>query len=351
MCNIAGYIGNKNAAPILCAMMKKQEGFGGGYYTGITTHDGTNMHSTKVIGNLNNLLEETDAFSFPGHVGFLHSRSKSGGGVEWGQPFLSGDGELSFIANGTFGVFNNEQSKKRRCDRALLLESLGYDFKSRAVGAIGDYPLLSDGTAIHASDILCQDIAHNISSGLTVDAAMSKTFSEMPIEAVGVVIYRKNPDSIFVTRVNFPMMIGIANDGDTYIATTALAFPDDVEFRLIHPLPPCCTCEVFQGGYKVSPYPVAINGVAEITPSIWRHAYDRIYSALQSAEKSSYAVQELIDLCEPVWPANKIAQGAMLIYEVLRALHIDGKLGIEYVEDEGTFENYSTMNYRVYLNG
>ena len=40
MCNIAGYIGKKNAAPILFEMMKKQEGFGGGYYTGITTHDG-----------------------------------------------------------------------------------------------------------------------------------------------------------------------------------------------------------------------------------------------------------------------------------------------------------------------
>ena len=32
MCNIAGYIGSKDAAPILAKMMQRQEGFGGGYY-------------------------------------------------------------------------------------------------------------------------------------------------------------------------------------------------------------------------------------------------------------------------------------------------------------------------------
>ena len=31
MCNIAGYVGTKRAAPILLEMMKKEEGFAGGY--------------------------------------------------------------------------------------------------------------------------------------------------------------------------------------------------------------------------------------------------------------------------------------------------------------------------------
>ena len=37
MCNIAGYVGTKQAAPILLDMLKKQEGYGGGYYSGIAT--------------------------------------------------------------------------------------------------------------------------------------------------------------------------------------------------------------------------------------------------------------------------------------------------------------------------
>ena len=45
MCNIAGYVGEKRAAPILIEMMKKQEGFAGGYYTGIATiHKGKIYH-------------------------------------------------------------------------------------------------------------------------------------------------------------------------------------------------------------------------------------------------------------------------------------------------------------------
>ena len=44
MCNIAGYIGDKSAAPILIEMMKKQEGFGGGFYTGLSIHDGKRLH-------------------------------------------------------------------------------------------------------------------------------------------------------------------------------------------------------------------------------------------------------------------------------------------------------------------
>ena len=41
MCNIAGYVGNKPAAPILLEMLRNQEGLAGGYYTGIATrHEG-----------------------------------------------------------------------------------------------------------------------------------------------------------------------------------------------------------------------------------------------------------------------------------------------------------------------
>ena len=100
MCNIAGYIGKKQAAPILIDMMRREEGYAGGYYTGITVHDGEGLHTEKCVGPLDTLLAETAAASLVGTVGFIHSRSKSGGDREWGQPFLSGDGRSSLIANG-----------------------------------------------------------------------------------------------------------------------------------------------------------------------------------------------------------------------------------------------------------
>ena len=35
MCNIAGYIGTKQAAPIIIEMLRKQEPWDSGFYTGI----------------------------------------------------------------------------------------------------------------------------------------------------------------------------------------------------------------------------------------------------------------------------------------------------------------------------
>ena len=75
MCTIAGYNGTKPAAPILIDMMRKLEGLDSGFYTGIATiHEGKIYHA-KVAGDLDRLLETTDAANLPGTIGFIHSRT------------------------------------------------------------------------------------------------------------------------------------------------------------------------------------------------------------------------------------------------------------------------------------
>lgn len=348
MCNIAGYIGKKNAAPILCEMMKKQEGFGAGYYTGITTHDGENMHSAKVIGNMKNFLNETNGITFPGSMGFLHSRSKSGGGVEWGQPFLAKNGDVSYIANGAAGVFLTEDLKAKRCALALELEAKGYNFLSRCEGVIGDYPALADGTSIHVSDLMCQYIAYLMDEGYAPTEAMSKAFSEYPAEVVGLIIRKENPRSIFVTRINYPMMIGITTDGETYLATTALAFPEDVEFKTIELLPPAMTYEIFEGGYRATTDPVEIHNIASITPDIWHEAYVRTEKFLRE-KGEPVTVEAALDPCKDVWPDGKVGQIEPLIYGVMYGLHKEGRLGVAYVEEDGAFDGYKMDKFKIYL--
>ena len=88
MCNIAGYVGIRPAAPILIEMIRRQEGLAGGYYTGLATiHEGR-IHYVKLTGDVDRLLAETDALSLPGTIGIIHSRSKAGGGDEWAHPFV-----------------------------------------------------------------------------------------------------------------------------------------------------------------------------------------------------------------------------------------------------------------------
>ena len=60
MCNIAGYIGTKKAAPILFEMIKKQEGYAGGYYAGIATVNDNKILSQKLLGSVQ-VLENTIA--------------------------------------------------------------------------------------------------------------------------------------------------------------------------------------------------------------------------------------------------------------------------------------------------
>lgn len=349
MCNIAGYIGKKQAAPILCEMMKKQEGFYGGYYTGIVTHNGEKLCSTKVIGNMENLLNETDAIYFFGTTGFLHSRSKSGGGLEWGHPFLNNAGNLAYIANGSPGCFSDDEITKKRCTVATELEKKGIVFPSRVVGAIGKYPFLSDGTSIHISDLQCQYISTLTDEGMEIDEAMSYANTTLPCEVVSLVMREENPASIFVSRINYPMMIGIATDGDVYLATTALAFPEDVEFRLIELLPPATTCEIFEGGYKTSVHPIAINNVSSITLDICHRAYIRLEELLTGKKDSPLTLQQMCDACADLWPEGTVDQSPPLIYEIIRAMKKENKIKIALVPDEGVLPGYTTNVFKMYI--
>ena len=107
MCNIAGYVGDKPAVPILVEMLKKQEGLGCGFYTGIVTIHQGKIHCVKAVGDLQHLLAVTNAASLPGTVGFAYSCTQN---EEWAHPFLcEREGEIfsAYISNGTVGCFKN----------------------------------------------------------------------------------------------------------------------------------------------------------------------------------------------------------------------------------------------------
>jgi len=347
MCNIAAYIGKKQAAPILIEMMKKQEGFWAGYYTGISVHDGTTIHTMKVIGDMQNFLTETNGSSLSGTIGFMHSRSNSGGDVEWGHPFMSSDGNLSYIANGADGVFATEEMKEKRRQIIRELEECGYVFRSKSSTGSFVYPTLSDGSSIHVSDLMCQYIAYCVDRGMSPDEAMSHVFSELPAEVVGLCMLKKHPDSIFVSRINCPMMIGITDDGDTYLATTAMAFPDDVTFRTLELLPPATTFRVFAGGYHASAYPIKLYNIAPITPDIWHKAYSRTEQFLTDDKKTPAHIRDVIAACADLWPEGSVHQGAPLVYEILRSFHKENRLKITLVEKDNTVPGYHTNEFHL----
>ena len=153
MCVLAGFVGDQPAAPILLDMLRREEGLGGGYYTGVATiHEGR-LHYAKVVGDVATLVAETDAQQLPGTVGIAHSRTKSGGDREWAHPFVHDERGLAYVANGFMGVFA-DTTDKVGAGNALL--RAGYRFPSAAPEPIGTYPVLEDGACVHMSDVMCR---------------------------------------------------------------------------------------------------------------------------------------------------------------------------------------------------
>ena len=113
MCNIAGYNGTKQAAPILIDMIKRQENFDGGLSTGIATiHEGK-LYYAKVLGNADDLVKKTDALNLPGTIGIIHSRPDDDFFVN-AHPFIAEDEKTALVENGV--VFRNEELMKKRND-------------------------------------------------------------------------------------------------------------------------------------------------------------------------------------------------------------------------------------------
>lgn len=349
MCNIAGYIGKREAAPILIEMMRREEGYGGGYYTGMTVHDGERLHTDKVLGDLSHLLAETNCADFRGTVGFIHSRSKSGGGVGWGHPFTTKGGETSLIANGAAGCFLTPEMKQKRCDAAVMLEGLGYEFGSRTHGAVGDYPALSDGTAIHSSDLLCQYAAYLCDGGLHPTDALCRTMSTLPCEAVVLMMRKEHARSIFLSRISYPMHLGIAEDGDIYLATTPLAFPEDVAFRSVTLLPPLVGFEATDGECRVTPYRIEVGReVAPITEEVLSAVAGVVLRGL-AGESAPVSLGAVEDYFKDTLPPDPIPEVEPIAYIVMQRLLVEGRIKVVPTRDEGPFPGYSTVRFYLQL--
>ena len=234
MCNIAGYVGAREAAPILIEMIRAQEGLNGGFFTGLAVHDGVALHYRKVQGELATLLAETDAASLVGKMGIIHSRTPSGGNGLWAHPFATerdGIVKMCYVANGSIGMFRDRQESFNLLADQLIAD--GYDVPCRIDLQDHRYNRLSTGEAVHMSDVMCQLIYRYKDGGMDTARAMTSAFSKMPSEIVGLVVEAESPDRIYFSRINKPMFVGFDAEG-AYLASSPIAFPNSVKgYRLL----------------------------------------------------------------------------------------------------------------------
>ena len=346
MCNIAGYVGTKRAAPILIDMIRQQEGIAGGFYTGLATiHEGK-IYYAKLTGDLDRLLSETNAASLPGTIGIIHSRSKSGGGDAWAHPFVDSTSldnpTLAYVANGAAGHFIDRIPEY--CKIAQALEDSGFPASAYENYNNKNYVSLENGANVHMSDVMCQLIRRNMARGSDAVTAMTDAYLEMPGEIVGLLLSLTKPDKIVWSRINMPMNLAFCEHG-AYLASAALCFPDDAGDP--QHLPVCASGYVTADSLYVTPYKSNPATVAPITAEVTKKAYDAVLEALASGPKLN---KELSELVKAVFPDGyQCLQIAPLLYSVYYALKQQGRLVIESHRVPGSAEGLTAPKFKMSL--
>ncbi|MBM4079891.1 MAG: hypothetical protein FJ278_09345 [Planctomycetes bacterium] len=339
MCVLAGHLGTKPAAAILLDLLEKQEGLAGGYYTGVATiHDGQ-IHYRKVVGDVAALRRETDAESLPGVIGIGHSRTPSGGDVEWAHPFIDCTGRMAYVAQGSRGFFEKRVNLAAAGDELL---AKGHRFRSASVEKVGAYPVLRDGQCVHISDILCHAVEDARAKGSDLLEAMRRAYMRWPGEIVGMAIHADDPEGIVATCVNQPLTIG-RNASETFLASTGLAFPDSISWRM--PVPPNSALAIRRDGLDVRPFdatatPVDVNGPRAKAEAAIFDLLARKPGATWGAAYSS---------TKPLWPAGQLNANTPMAYEILERLCRSNLVRLETVRVPGMFNRGAAPQVRLYL--
>jgi len=227
MCTWAGYVGTQQAAPILLEMAKRQEGLWGAFYSGIATSSNEKLDLIKLVGTMSQLQNKTKAVNLPGTVGLVHSRTNSGGGLEWGQPFIDNNATVAVLGQGSKGLFADD-SENIAVGNELLDD--GTTFKSARLGKTSKYPVLKNGTSVHSSELVTQAVSRNYAKSANPSLAIRETLKRRPFESVFAFIFHDIPNTIFLANINQRVVIGQDTEG-TYLASSAMAFPDTVSWQ------------------------------------------------------------------------------------------------------------------------
>jgi glucosamine--fructose-6-phosphate aminotransferase (isomerizing) len=200
MCGIVGYIGKREAYPIIINGLKRLE-YRGYDSAGIALFDGANIQLSKTKGKVADLEARVKKeISTKGTLGIGHTRWATHGVPNDinSHPHYSNSGDLVIIHN---GIIENYASIKKE------LLNRGYSFKSDT-----DTEVLVN---------LIEEIKkqENVKLGQAVQIALNQV-----IGAYAIAIFDRNkPNEIVVAKLGSPLAIGIGDD-EFFVASDASPF-------------------------------------------------------------------------------------------------------------------------------
>lgn len=336
MCNIAGYAGSRQAAPILLEMLKRQEYYDGNVSTGIATiHEGK-LYYRKLVGDVDNLIQNSDVLDLPGTIGIAHTRPSGTPGTVAAQPCLSTDETLALVTNGT-------TPKTKYCanwDAAVdMLNEKGYAFRHTNPASCKSPKLKRNGCHISVLEARIALTQMYVQEGRSFPQAMALACAHMYSDNVTVMLGEHDPDSIFALRSTRPLL-ALAEGGETYLATCRYAF-DEGKGDMAEYLPLHYACQIARNGVTVTEHKMDIEPVAEITPETFQACYNRLCKLLSVKKADALYFDELefavLDMRDIFEGNYTYLQHARLVYDVLWQLDKESRLCRELRQQESKY--------------
>ncbi|MUH37361.1 glutamine--fructose-6-phosphate transaminase (isomerizing) [Zobellia amurskyensis] len=200
MCGIVGYIGHRDAYPIIVKGLQRLE-YRGYDSAGVAVYDGEKINLAKTKGKVEDLKKKAEStISVEGKLGIGHTRWATHGVPNDvnSHPHYSNSGDLVIIHN---GIIENYESIKKE------LSKRGYTFKS------------DTDTEVLINLIEEVQKTEGVKLGKAVQIALNEVVGAYAIAVFDI----KKPDEIVVAKLGSPLAIGVG-DNEFFIASDASPF-------------------------------------------------------------------------------------------------------------------------------
>src|SRR5215204_796240 len=193
MCGIVGYVGGREAEPVLVEGLRRLE-YRGYDSAGLATLTGDRLHLRKTAGRVGDLASFLEGQPAPGCVGISHTRWATHGAPTDANahPHVAGTGagQVAVVHN---GVIENYSPLRRQ------LEAEGVAFKSQT-----------------DTEVVAHLVARHLDGDLA--AAVRKVLPLLKGTYGLAVVSPQNPDLVVAARLGSPLVVGVG-DGEHFLAS------------------------------------------------------------------------------------------------------------------------------------
>lgn len=209
MCGIVGYVGKKQAAPILLDGLSRLE-YRGYDSAGMAVYDGEKIAISKTTGRLRVLSELTrDGATMPGHIGIGHTRWATHGEPSDvnAHPHFNSDQSIAVVQN---GIIENYLKLRK------VLEDRGYRFLSETDTEVVAHLL---------------DYYYNRYDRDPLTAITKVIHRVEGSYALGI-MFAECPDVMYAVRKDAPLIVGVGEEGNLIASDVpaVLKYTKDVYF-------------------------------------------------------------------------------------------------------------------------